>query len=66
MFEDKGLRQENRPLVFCSSLDFELFCLKFIKQLTDSEIANIKNVSRQDISKSIIKIKNKLRKYYKM
>lgn len=46
--------------------EFELFYLKFIKQLSDTEIANIKNVSRQAINKSIIKIKNKLQKYYKI
>lgn len=46
--------------------EYELFCLKFINQLSDSEIAKIKNVSRQAINKNIIKIKNKLKKYYKI
>ena len=46
--------------------EYELFYLKFIKQLSDSDIANIKNVSRQAINKSIIKIKNKLKEYYKI
>lgn len=44
--------------------EYELFYLKFINQLSDSEIAKIKNVSRQAINKSIIKIKNKLKEYY--
>lgn len=34
---------------------YELFYLKLIKQLSDSETANIKNVSRQAVNKSIIK-----------
>ncbi len=45
--------------------EFNICILKFIWKYTDNEIAKQYNVSRQTITKTISKIRKKLRNYYK-
>jgi hypothetical protein len=46
--------------------EYELFVLKFLRQFSDFEIAKQKGISRQAINKNVNKIKNKLKKYFKV
>ena len=45
--------------------EFNICILKFIWKYTDNEIAKQYNVSRQAITKTISKIRKKLKNYYK-